>query len=381
MPCLTPYSKPNPNFGRGHIGINYLKDCDHQMIAIPCGHCPSCVAVKQMYFVQRVQMEAMVNHLFMATLTYNDECLPRFEVGDYSIPYADRRHLSLMFKRLRNDGVFPRPFRTIAVSEFGGLKGRPHFHVLFMLPKYPGDSFNDCLQIQSQLYPLVLKYWCKNVALTYNRKGELVTDRRNPEYVPLCTFVRKIIHGCLRANYDLHYVNAALTSNGISDAAFYVLKYMLKDSDRAVRLQQALHLNYDEDTYRSVWNVVKPGLIDSIGFGLNSHRESSRGKLIHDPKIVSYLHDCVKKTPVGSPYPFYFVPDTGLSFPLAPIYRRVNDIYNVIDAHDIWFNARDDFHVDLSYDQINMSFERFVKQRDMLKTDDVSDFLSDFYND
>lgn len=369
MPCIAPYSKPNPNYGLADIGYNYLKDCDSRMISIPCGHCPSCVAVKQMYFVQRVQMEATKNHLFMATLTYNNECLPHFEVGDYSIPFADKRHLSLMFKRFRNDGVFPRPFRTISVSEFGGLKGRPHFHCLFLLPKYPGDDFNTCLQLQSELYPLVLKYWCKNVG-----------SDRFPEYVPLCTFVRKIIHGRLKSNYDFHYVNPSLTNNGVSDASFYVLKYMLKDSDRAVRLQQALHLNYDPDTYRTIWNTVKPGLIDSLGFGLNSSRPGPRAKLVHDVDIVNYLHDCVEKTPVGSPYPFYFAPDTGLSFPLAPFYRKVPAIYSFQDAHNIWFNSRDDFAVEKSREQIEMSIQKFIKQRDLLQTDDFSDFLSEFYD-
>lgn len=369
MPCIAPYSKKNPNYGLAHVGLNYLKDTSSQMISIPCGHCPSCVAVKQMYFVQRVQMECLKNHLFMATLTYNNECLPRFVVGDYSIPYADKRHLSLMFKRLRNDNVFPRPFRVFSVSEFGGLKGRPHFHCLFMLPKYDSDTYSSCLELQSLLYPLVLKYWCKNVG-----------SRRSPEYVPLCTFVRKIIHGRLRANYDLHYCSPGLTSSGLTDVAFYVLKYMLKDSDRAVRLQQALHLNYDYDTYRSIWDVVKPGFIDSVGFGLNSHRESSRGKLIHDPDIISYLHDCVKKTPLGSSYPFYFSPDSGLSFPLAPFYRRIPEIFSVSDAHTLYFNARDDFYVEKSKEQIELSIQRFLKQKELLQTDDYSDFLSEFYD-
>lgn len=380
MPCLSPYSIPNPNYGLQDIGLNYLKDCDSQMIAIPCGHCSSCVAVKQMYFVQRVQMEATKNHLFMATLTYNPESLPVMSVGDYDIPYADKRDLSLMIKRLRNDNVFPRPFRHISVSEFGGLKGRPHFHVLFLLPKYPGDTFNDCLKLQSELYPLVLKYWVRNVAYTYNNKGDLVINRRNPDYRPLCTFRRRIIRGQLRSNYDLHYCNAALTSSGLTDVAFYVLKYMLKDSDRAVRLQQALHLNYDEDTYHSIWDSVKPGLIDSLGFGLNAYRPSARSRLVFDPDIVSYLHDCIKKTPVGSPYPFYFSPENGMSFPLAPYYRRFTEIYSEMDMHTIWFNSRADFAPEKSREQIEMSIQRFIKQRDLLQTDDYSDFLDEFYD-
>ena len=98
MPCLSPITKPNPWLGN-KSNLSFLFDTKSATIAVPCGWCDSCIAVKQMYFVQRVQMEAQYNHLFMFTLTYNNEHLPVLTVGDHDIRFADIKHLQDMFKR------------------------------------------------------------------------------------------------------------------------------------------------------------------------------------------------------------------------------------------------------------------------------------------
>lgn len=362
MPCLQPYAKKNPNYGLQNVGYNYLKDCDSQYINIPCGYCPSCIAVKQMYMVQRIQMEALYNHIFMATLTYNNEFLPVIEVGDYSLRYADMHDLVLTIKRIRNNSLFPRDFRYLIVSEFGGLKARPHFHCLFMLPKYDNDTYNDCLHLQASMYDTLLNCWSKNVG-----------SKSHPVYVPRCTFVRKFIRGKIRTNYDLHFVHPGFTDNGVSDCAFYVLKYMLKDSSHARRLQQALRLNYDDYDYNIIWNTVKPRAQWSKGFGLNATRVDSKN-YIYDDRIINYLHECVEKTPKGSPYPFYFSPDTGLSFPLCPFYRKVPSIYSLADAHDIYYNTVDDFKL-RNNDIALKQFSDFQKKVSLVQLDDFDEDL------
>lgn len=317
MPCLQPFSKPNPNYGKTS-GLSFLKDPTSQMISVPCGYCPDCIAVKQMYLVQRVQMESLVNHLFFCTLTYNTDFLPILEVNGHDIRYADIRHLQLMFKRLRNDNAFPRPWRVFYCSELGSKKGRPHFHLLFMLPKYDSDCYLDCINLERSLYKTVLDYWTTNVG-----------SKRNPDYRPLCTFVQKVTPYGIKSNYDLHYVNPA-TSNGVSDVAFYVLKYMLKYSDRTTKLQQALHLNLDKSEYESVWSIVRPRWDSSLKFGLAPDENG-----VPNAKIIEYLKSCVKRTPYGAGYPYYFSPDTGDSFPLCPYYRNNGDIYTLYDCMNI----------------------------------------------
>lgn len=342
--CIQPFVIRNPNRGLKHIGYNFLKDCDSNFINIPCGYCPECIAIKQMYLVQRIQMESLYNHLFFGTLTYNDECLPVIDVNGYNIRYADLNHVILSIKRLRKDEAFGRPFRYFLVSELGSKKGRPHFHILILIPKLDSDNYYTCLNLEKVIYDKLKSYWSFNIG-----------TNRKPVYKSRFTYVQKFIHGELKSNYDLHYVNPALTSNGISDVAFYVLKYMLKHSDRAERLQQALRLNLDASDYAFTWQLVRPRWQASHGFGLNEFH----GRF--DPRIIKYLHDCVTKTPVGSPYPYYFNPINGMSFPLAPYYRRVGSIYSLQDALNIYYSADDKF-IERNFSQDVKKFKDFIKK-------------------
>lgn len=113
----------------------FMKDCESQYIEVPCGHCPQCIANRQMQFVQRVQMEELANHLFFCSLTYNNDSLPQVCTSTgYTIRYADVTDVQNMFKRLRKRNAFGRPFRYFGVSELGSKRGRPHpfsYHILY----------------------------------------------------------------------------------------------------------------------------------------------------------------------------------------------------------------------------------------------------------
>lgn len=125
--CTNPISIPNPNFGCQDKSFGFMKDCVSKYIIVPCGHCPECISNKQMQFVQRIQMEELENHLFFASITYNNEMLPYVSTSTgYDIRFADKRDVQSMMKRLRKSNVFGRPFRYLAVSELGSKKGRPH---------------------------------------------------------------------------------------------------------------------------------------------------------------------------------------------------------------------------------------------------------------
>lgn len=125
--CTNPQTIPNPNFGCQDKGFGFMKDCSSRYIVVPCGHCPECIANKQMQFVQRIQMEELDNHLFFASLTYNDEMMPETACSNgHIIRFADKNDVQSMMKRLRKRNAFGRPFRYLAVSELGSKKGRPH---------------------------------------------------------------------------------------------------------------------------------------------------------------------------------------------------------------------------------------------------------------
>ena len=109
--CLTPILIKNPHLGHDKSKLyksqSWKYDCTSAYIYVPCGYCKQCIAVKQMYFAQRVQMEARNSFLYFSTLTYDKEHLPKVTTSTgYDIPFSDYRHFNLFIKRLRNQNTF-----------------------------------------------------------------------------------------------------------------------------------------------------------------------------------------------------------------------------------------------------------------------------------
>lgn len=246
-------------------------------------------------------MESLEHHLFFSTLTYCNEFLPVYHTSVDDIPFADFVDIDLLVKRLRNNYSFTRPFKYVCVSERGGKRHRPHFHILWILPKYKDDDFVTCLNLESILKTEVLKNWCRNVG---GRRWSKV-------YKPLTIYQERWYAGKLHTNYDTHFVNPSLTTNGISDAAFYVLKYMLKANPYERYLYKHLKSSLTPDEFADCYSVVR------------SHCTTSKGVGSPDsPVVVNYILSCIERSDVTLGYPQYFNPDTGQSFPLCKYYRR-----------------------------------------------------------
>lgn len=345
--CLSPLRIRNPNSGMRNKGFGFMKDCVTQYINVPCGHCKECIARRQMEFVQRVQMEALVNYLFYCTITYNNDSLPYLDLSNgHRVRYADVDDVQKMIKRLRRHNAFGRDFRFFAVSELGEEKGRPHFHIIFALPKREDDTDVTPLQLEGVMFNEVLKEWRRNYAVRWSKKkGRFIPDSFHPDFRPCCTYVRKMIRGQIRTNYDLHYINPKLSDGGEADVAFYVLKYMLKPSDREVRLQRALRLNLPEEEYEAVWSMVKCRHFESECFGLGQAVypllpdgcPDKKHPIIH-PKVLAHLSRGIALSKETSAFPQYFNPLNGKSFPLARYYYRFPEIYSVLDALDFHFS-------------------------------------------
>lgn len=339
--CISPLSIPNPNYGNlkdlsGKVRVAgdpmLLKDCTSKMISVPCGHCDECIKVKQMYLVQRVQMEALTNHVFFCTLTYNPESMRTLTTSQgYNIRYFDYRDLQNMFKRIRNDNAFGVPFRYLAVSERGTERARPHAHILFFIPKGKNDKYSRIMSLEQTLFDVVLKYWARNIG----------SDRK-PVYKPCCTYIRKKIRGKWHSTYDLHYVYPTQDDPTGLNVAFYVLKYMLKGSNHDLSLQRALKLNYDDEEYRDTWKLVKSRSVSSKGFGLGDVKFSRNGLTPPSEEVIEYIRECVEisKLEKSFDYPCFFNVNTGQSFPLAPYYRNKGVFYKYTDALHFYFNSR-----------------------------------------
>lgn len=380
--CTSPVIIKNPNYKQSHIGLNFLKDCENSHLAIPCGHCPDCIAVRQNNWVQRSEVESRKSHLFFATLTYDNKHLPVLIVPSedddvqYELPFADIHHVQLMMKNIRDNWKTSRTFKYLAVSELGGQRHRPHFHILFFVEKRAYDDENIIRGLEKDLWNLCFKYWSINIG-----------SRKEPVYEPLFTYRRKFVGCKVQTNFDLHYVNPSLTTEGVANVFYYVTKYLLKPSSAESRRQQALHLNLEESMYESVWNIVKCRLLVSKGLGLCSKMETrettvsfkdhgcpeyvqfydaimcsddlppddiekaylnfigakpeKRRVLVPDAEICAQLHGQVCLLAGKFDYPVYINPN-GQAYPLASYYRKKADVYNVQDALTIYYNYIED---------------------------------------
>lgn len=379
--CTAPIMIANPNYGLAHIGYNFLKDCENTQLAIPCGHCPDCIALKQQSWVQRCEVESRKSHLFFATLTYDNKHLPVLVVPSqdediqYELPFADIRHVQLMMKNIRDNKDFDRDFKYLAVSELGGSRHRPHFHILFFIESRSYDDQNVIRGLEKSIRSLCFKYWSINIG-----------SRKEPVYEPLFTYRRKFVGSQIQTNFDVHYVNPSLTEEGVNNVAFYVTKYMLKPSDAEQRRQQALHMNLEPEMYEHVWSIVKSRMLVSKGLGLCSKMSTRevltykdkgcpeyvrfldsihasedlppddldaaflqfigqtperRRILVPDEDICAQLHGQVCCLVGKVPYPVYINPN-GTPYPLAYYYRRRSEIFSLDDALCLFYNKPED---------------------------------------
>lgn len=189
---------------------------------------------------------------------------------------------------------------------------------MFIVSKYQSDTFSDILNLEKWFYDNVLLEWRRNIG-----------SDKSPTYVPLCQFKRIYTHDGVKTNYDFHYINPALSKNGVSDVGFYVLKYMMKPSDRATKLQQALKLNLSSDEYDSIWKIVKPRTFKSLRFGDDSYDNVSKVYTSFD--VEEYIRNCISRSKLNNEdYPKFYNPHDGSSFPLSRYYR--NKFFTVNDA-------------------------------------------------
>lgn len=254
-----------------------------------------------------------------------------------------------------------------------------------MIPKHDTDTHNDCLNLERVMFDAVLHEWRRNI-------GSI----RKPIYRPLCTYVRKMVHGRIRTNFDLHYVNPSMTDGSTADVAFYTLKYMMKPSDRSVRLQQALHMNLPLDEYNEIWSLVRPRHFESnaLGYGVSDTSNSASMAAYH--KVIEHLRKGIAaskhEVPGSDPMPLYFSPVDGKAAPLAKYYKNNPLVFDMQDFLDFFYASKTDadnviVHDDQSLSQMLLKEQKFNEQTNIVlerqsvdELDDMFDPLSTFYD-
>lgn len=351
--CLSPILIKNQSrMYRGKVDtLTAFHDTTSQYIYVPCGVCPDCCRKKQMYIVQRTQLEQFDNYIFFATFTYSNDMIRSIDVNGFTHYYADVKDIQNMLKRCRKrpDWIVS---KYLYVVEYGGKRHRPHFHALFFVPKKSTDHIYTPLNYQSILYDMFKDEWKRNVGST-----------RYPIYHPLCKFISV---GNKRT-YDLHYVNPQTTNNGCSDVGFYVTKYCLKFDDWIDKKRKALYLNLEPDEYYKVWKLLRPRVQYSHFFGLSS---TSR----------DYIRKCIDEYSNNSLYPLFCNPITGQLFPMSPYlfnrYGTLKDKYNFYYRAKHPDSLNDSFHyTNIDYDSYQTKIDSYNRTCSQIIDNDVYDFL------
>jgi hypothetical protein len=103
-----------------------LKDAQGSTMAVPCGKCFQCINARIQGWAARLEKEAdFSKSAFFITLTYDEENVPYTPNGWQTVLKYD---LQKFFKRLRKREK--EKIKYYAVSEYGGITLRPHYHIL-----------------------------------------------------------------------------------------------------------------------------------------------------------------------------------------------------------------------------------------------------------
>lgn len=353
--CLAPILIENKSrMYRGKVDtLTSFHDTKSQYLYVNCGVCPECLRKKQMYLVQRCQLESIDNYLFFGTLTYSNAMLRSVDVNGYIHYYADFTDFQKMLKRLRKHPFFisHSDFKYLVVNEYGSKKHRPHFHFIIFIPKKSVDTAFTPIQYENLLRKLILSEWKRNVGST-----------RTPIYKPLCEYVAKYKNGKLYTNYDFHFVNPCLTDNQESDVSFYVSKYCLKYDDWIESKRKALYLNVPTlEEYFDVWNKIKPSIRKSHYFGIT-------------PNASSYIRECIDVYSSRSLYPLFRNPLTGQLFPMSPY--LFNKFGTLEDKYEFYYRSQnpdsfdDSFHFTHEVREYYNKLDKYSRQNSLISSYD-----------
>lgn len=358
--CKAPILIDNPNYHSPIRDPVYHKihNTVDIKIPVPCGRCASCIHLRQVYLIQRVQMEAINHDLFYGTLTYNHDSLPIADYGDIKFAYPAFSDWQKMIKMIRKD--YPDlNFRYMLVSEYGGKKHRPHFHFILSLPK-SGNSLAEKVSKSLFLFDIFLRYWRRNYGST-----------RVPLWKPLCTYVRR----GQKYNYDLHYLDPYSSKDGLDGVSFYVTKYILKYDEWIDKFKSKLFFNLEYEQYREAWDKFRPRLLLSKGFGSPD-----------DPDVISHIVKGINFA-LGQNdafFPYYISRQNGSTYPLSPYYSKR---FLTIDSQLVFCSRRPEYDLTvLDFDDFAKAESNLAQVRSYLKSrsneidfDDI-DKINDFEN-
>lgn len=130
--CLTPITIYNKS---KYLNPNQSQIC----VQVPCGHCAECEKEKQSEYALRAYYEYLEaldlgGFTYFDTFTYSNENLPStLGISHFSIDHYKKFFKLLRIRLQRKFNFLPHELTYLWVSEYGGLKHRPHYHALFFI--------------------------------------------------------------------------------------------------------------------------------------------------------------------------------------------------------------------------------------------------------
>lgn len=141
MMCFSPITK------NMKVKIPGIKDrfgkqrYEYKNVTFPCGKCFACLQNLRSDWIFRLKQElAVSSSCYFVTLTYPDEYLP---ISSDGLPTLDKEQLKAFLHRFRNSFPKGTKFKYFLVGEYGGLLGRPHYHMLLFNLPYDIATLHD----------------------------------------------------------------------------------------------------------------------------------------------------------------------------------------------------------------------------------------------
>lgn len=180
--CLSPIRIKNKT-------KTFVEGLDSPYLLVPCGHCPECqkrrsndLFVRSYFEYQETKKLGGFAQMF--TLTYNEACLPK--CTSLNIPCFSREDITNFLKRLRQRlcrryGVSKSDLRYSLCSEYGGLRQRPHYHIIFFV--------NIPCALPSVFKKMVIDSWNFGYVSTTSINDGVITSLSGVAYV--CKYCSK----------------------------------------------------------------------------------------------------------------------------------------------------------------------------------------------
>ena len=146
----NPYRSNSPFIARLKEKYPFLYDFESDFIYVPCGKCIECVQSVQSSFVQRAVVTSLDHYVFFATLTLNNDALSHIDICGEDFVYFDIALFQRFIKIFRKQ--FDRSFAYAFFTEYGGMKHRPHAHLLFFVKQLKCDTKSTPYILENRLY-------------------------------------------------------------------------------------------------------------------------------------------------------------------------------------------------------------------------------------